>query len=226
MQKNNTKLSDSKRSDSTSSNVTSSNVTSSDSKHSTPVLHSDRLTLRLANEDDLLSVISFYKNNELHLARSGPLRTASFYTVRHWEKQIIVDREDFFADRSIRLFLFERDNNEVIGSLNFNAILRGAANFCYIGYGISAAKQGQGLMLEAVCRALVFAFEELKLHRVMANYMPTNKRSGALLEKAGFIEEGFAKDYLCLDGIWRDHVMTALNYERWSNLQNKSSSKT
>jgi ribosomal-protein-alanine N-acetyltransferase len=216
MQKNDTKLNDTSCSDSEHG----------DSQRSTPVLHSDRLILRLANEDDLLSVISFYKNNELHLARSGPLRTASFYTVRHWEKQIILDREDCFADRSIRLFLFERDNNEVIGSLNFNAILRGAANFCYIGYGISVAKEGQGLMLEAVSRALVFAFQELKLHRVMANYMPTNKRSGALLAKAGFIEEGFAKDYLCLDGIWRDHVMTALNYERWSNLQNKRSAQS
>jgi ribosomal-protein-alanine N-acetyltransferase len=226
MQKSDTKLSDTKLSDTRRSDTKRSDSKHSDSKRSTPVLHSDRLTLRLANEEDLLSVINFYKNNELHLARSGPLRTASFYTIRHWEKQIILDREDFFANRSLRLFLFERDKNDVIGSLNFNAILRGAANFCYIGYGISAAKQGQGLMLEAVSRALVFAFEELKLHRVMANYMPTNKRSGALLAKAGFIEEGFAKDYLCLDGIWRDHVMTALNYERWSNLRNQSSSKT
>jgi [ribosomal protein S5]-alanine N-acetyltransferase len=187
---------------------------------STPILHTDRLTLRLACEDDLPSIIRFYKENELHLARSGPLRSASFYTLRHWTKQIILDREDYLADRALRLFLFEREKrSDVIGILNFNAILRGAAHFCYLGYGISAKSEGQGLMLEAVNRGLEFAFEELKLHRIMANYMPINKRSGALLAKAGFVEEGFAKNYLCLDGRWRDHVMTALNYERWSTLR-------
>jgi ribosomal-protein-alanine N-acetyltransferase len=176
--------------------------------------------LRLAGEEDVPSIIAFYKENELHLARSGPLRSALFYTSRHWGKQIILDKDDYLADRALRLFLFERNqDSDVIGILNFNAILRGAAHFCYLGYGISAKKQGQGLMLEAVNRGLDFAFEELKLHRVMANYMPTNKRSGALLARAGFVEEGFAKNYLCLNGTWRDHVLTALNYERWSSLR-------
>jgi ribosomal-protein-alanine N-acetyltransferase len=57
----------------------------------------------------------------------------------------------------------------------------------------------------------------------MANYMSTNKRSGALLAKAGFVEKGFAKNYLCLNGTWRDHLMTALNYERWSVRTNRLS---
>jgi ribosomal-protein-alanine N-acetyltransferase len=55
-----------------------------------------------------------------------------------------------------------------------------------------------------------FAFETLRLHRVMANYQPINERSGKLLRRLGFVTEGYARDYLFINGAWRDHVLTAL----------------
>ena len=70
-------------------------------------------------------------------------------------------------------------------------------------------------MFEAVQCGLKFAFDEMNIHRVMANYMPTNKRSGALLRRLGFTEEGFARDYLFLNGRWCDHVMMALVNKNW-----------
>ncbi len=48
------------------------------------------------------------------------------------------------------------------------------------------------------------------MHRIMANYMPHNMRSGHLLTKLGFEREGYAKQYLQINGEWRDHVLTAL----------------
>lgn len=44
----------------------------------------------------------------------------------------------------------------------------------------------------------------------MANYVPTNERSGRLLRRLGFTVEGYARDYLFIDGAWRDHVLTSL----------------
>ena len=41
-------------------------------------------------------------------------------------------------------------------------------------------------------------------------------RSGALLARLGFEKEGYAKDYLLIDGQWRDHVLTALTTPDWS----------
>lgn len=53
------------------------------------------------------------------------------------------------------------------------------------------------------------------MHRIMANYMPHNQRSGALLARLGFEREGYAKDYLLIDGKWQDHVLTALTNKEW-----------
>ena len=54
------------------------------------------------------------------------------------------------------------------------------------------------------------------IHRIMANYMPHNQRSGNLLARLGFEKEGYAKDYLLIDGEWRDHVLTALTTRDWT----------
>jgi ribosomal-protein-alanine N-acetyltransferase len=59
-------------------------------------------------------------------------------------------------------------------------------------------------------RALVpFAFATLRLHRLEAACIPTNAASIALLEKTGFTREGYAREYLCINGLWQDHLLFA-----------------
>ena len=65
-------------------------------------------------------------------------------------------------------------------------------------------------MSEALGAGIGHIFGPLALHRIMANYLPTNERSGRLLRRLGFVVEGFARDYLYIDGAWRDHILTAL----------------
>ena len=64
-------------------------------------------------------------------------------------------------------------------------------------------------MHEALTASLDFAFRDLRLHRVMANYRPEHLRSGRLLARLGFAQEGYARDYLFIDGAWRDHILTS-----------------
>lgn len=40
--------------------------------------------------------------------------------------------------------------------------------------------------------------------------MPRNERSPRVLERCGFVREGFARAYLKIAGRWEDHVLTAL----------------
>lgn len=48
------------------------------------------------------------------------------------------------------------------------------------------------------------------MHRIMANYMPHNHRSGNLLKKIGFKPEGYAKAYLQINGEWQDYILMSL----------------
>ena len=98
-----------------------------------------------------------------------------------------------------------------MGSVGLTQIVRGPAQRCSLGYGLDAEAEGQGYMTEALRAVIAHAFETLKLHRVEASYMPTNERSGRVLRRLGFTVEGFARDYVCLNGRWQDHILTALS---------------
>jgi ribosomal-protein-alanine N-acetyltransferase len=46
----------------------------------------------------------------------------------------------------------------------------------------------------------------MQLHRIEANVMPRNLRSRRVLAKLGFAEEGLARQYLKINGVWEDHI--------------------
>jgi ribosomal-protein-alanine N-acetyltransferase len=71
-------------------------------------------------------------------------------------------------------------------------------------------------MSEALTALIAYAFNDLRLHRIMANYMPSNERSARVLQRLGFQVEGYARDYLFLAGRWQDHIMTSLTNPSWS----------
>ena len=79
-----------------------------------------------------------------------------------------------------------------------------------LGYGLAERAQGKGVMTEALRTVCAWAFDELRLHRLSANYMPSNERSGAVLRRLDFAVVGYARDYLFINGAWRDHVLTQL----------------
>src|SRR4029077_2246956 len=112
---------------------------------------------------------------------------------------------------SSRTFRCARSAPEtIVGNLNLTQVQRGFSQSCYLGYNLARDEQGKGYMTEAVTAAVKFAFDTLKLHRVAASYMPSNVRSGAVLERCGFEIEGHAKAYLLINGRWEDHVLTAI----------------
>jgi ribosomal-protein-alanine N-acetyltransferase len=45
---------------------------------------------------------------------------------------------------------------------------------------------------------------------VEAACIPTNVASQGVLRRAGFEHEGLARDYLMIDGTWRDHLLFGL----------------
>lgn len=170
----------------------------------------ERLLLRPTLPADAAAMAAFYERNEEHLREMTPLRPPGYHDIEAWRERLVGFEHERCDGRALRLALWSRhDSSHIIGNANFSNVIRGAFQACYLGYDLDANYQGRGLMHEALVAALTYVFEELGLHRVMANYRPENQRSGRLLRRLGFVEEGYARDYLFISGAWRDHVLTA-----------------
>jgi ribosomal-protein-alanine N-acetyltransferase len=181
-----------------------------------PLLETQRLIVRMASYRDVAQIVYYYQENKTFLTPFEPTRSDSFYTRKYWQEQIEINSLEFERDRSLRLFLFEKvAPQKVIGSVNFNQFVRGVFCACVLGYSLAEMKQGNGYMFEALNIAIPYLFSELHFHRILANYMPRNQRSGNLLRKLGFTVEGYARDYLLINGKWEDHILTSLINPHW-----------
>jgi ribosomal-protein-alanine N-acetyltransferase len=76
-----------------------------------------------------------------------------------------------------------------------------------LGYWTGERHANTGVMTDALQAAMGFARDELELHRLEAACLPANEPSIKLLARAGFEREGFAKDYLKINGRWEDHIL-------------------
>lgn len=60
------------------------------------------------------------------------------------------------------------------------------------------------------------AFEDLGLHRVEAAIVPRNHASRRVAEKLGLRDEGTARKFLQIRGVYEDHVRYAITAEEWA----------
>ena len=181
-----------------------------------PRIDTERLTLRLAQPGMQASMARFLAENfPGHLDRWSPPVAAEFFTESFWAGRLGVAVDDYAADRAARFVLQPRDaplDGPILGTCNYTNIVRGAFHACHLGYQVARNQEGRGIMAEALRASNAFVFDTMRLHRIMANFRPENERSRRLLQRLGFVEEGFARAYLFIDGAWRDHVLTALTH--------------
>jgi ribosomal-protein-alanine N-acetyltransferase len=117
--------------------------------------------------------------------------------------------EDQRTDTAYAFLIFRSQDSTLVGGLTLANIRRGVAQAGSIGYWIGQPYANQGYMSAAVRALIPFCFGSLRLHRLEAACIPTNKPSIALLEKCGFQREGYARGYLCINGAWQDHLLYA-----------------
>jgi [ribosomal protein S5]-alanine N-acetyltransferase len=117
--------------------------------------------------------------------------------------------EDWRTDQAYNFFIFAHDET-LLGGIGLANIRRGVAETASLGYWIGEPFARHGYMTAALPLILDFAFARLHLHRLEAACLPTNVPSRALLLRAGFHEEGYARQYLRIDGGWQDHLLFAI----------------
>jgi [ribosomal protein S5]-alanine N-acetyltransferase len=119
------------------------------------------------------------------------------------------------APRNVGFLVIRNEDDAIVGVINFSEIIRGAFHSGYVGYYAFAPFAGDGYMAEGFALALDFAFRKMRLHRIEANVQPANIRSLALVERLGFMREGYSRRYVKIAGRWRDHVRFAMLAEDW-----------
>lgn len=127
-----------------------------------------------------------------------------------------VDMNKYLAQEHCYL-LCDKHNHHIIGTFNISNIVRGWFQSGYLGYAVFAPFQQQGFMHHGMLLLIEEAFTKLKLHRLEANIQPENIASIKLVAKAGFIKEGYSKNYLRIGGKeWKDHERWALINPEWT----------
>lgn len=175
-----------------------------------PVIDTPRCHLRLLEPHQADLMLQFRLENREHLTQWEPRRSREFFSTPFWEIQLRVALKDFRLGQSLCLVILDTAEEAVLRVCNYTNIVRGTFQSCHLGYALDHRHEGLGIMREAVQASLAYVFNELRLHRVMANYLPRNARSGKLLKELGFKIEGYGEQYLKINGRWEDHVLTAL----------------
>lgn len=176
-------------------------------------IRTPRLLLRVAGPDDASRCVDYNRRNARYLAPWEPTMTEQSFDAASMaarrERAVTAAREGTAYSFAL-LSANDIGESPILGWINLHNVVRGVFQASTLGYNLDQRAQGHGFMTEAAQGVIDFAFNTLHLHRLMANYMPHNQRSGALLRRLGFTIEGSAKAYLYIAGAWRDHVLTSL----------------
>lgn len=163
------------------------------------------LILRNLQEDDCIKLQSYLLENRDFLEKWSPKVDENFYDISNLKKIINDDNKSNLSKSSLKLHIFLKENNKLIGSISLSNIVYGAFLSCFLGYKLHTNYTKQGYMSEALEKIVDIAFDELKLHRIEANIMPMNLASQKLVQKFSFENEGLSKKYLKINGVWEDH---------------------
>lgn len=95
----------------------------------------------------------------------------------------------------------------LVGGITISDVQYGSGSKGTVGYWLGAPFVGRGYMNEALNLISDFAFGVVGLNRLEASCMPRNAASRAVLARAGFVEEGFARAYIEVNGVREDHLL-------------------
>jgi ribosomal-protein-alanine N-acetyltransferase len=157
-----------------------------------------------------LILANYYSVNSDLLQQWSPAVPREHHSIESWKRRLLMREAEFENGSAVHFIGTDDSQSHVIGTCSLSNIVRGVFMACHIGYSCAERYEGQGFMKKIVRHVVGYSFDELRLHRIMANYMPVNSRSGGLLKNLGFQQEGLAKEYLLINGKWEDHVLTSL----------------
>jgi len=155
-----------------------------------PEFKTENLIVSVLCPQDYKLLVKYENDNRSHLSPWEPARAEEYFSVEETQKRTMFNFESFKLDLSISLVGFDKIKSEIICLCSFSNIIHGVFQACNLGYSISTKYQSKGLMFEMLQASMPYVFIEYNLHRIMANYIPTNVRSAKLLKNWVFKKKG------------------------------------
>jgi [ribosomal protein S5]-alanine N-acetyltransferase len=151
-----------------------------------PVIETERFILRAPTLEDVPDIFRIMSDpNVTRYFGALPM-------VAPIEAEQRVERiQTAFQEHSgVRWAIADRANGQLIGTSGFWRLIKPHYR-AEIGYELAPEWWGRGVMTEAVGAMLGFGFGHMGLHSVEAHIHPDNSGSRRVLEKLGFVQEGY-----------------------------------
>ena len=179
------------------------------SNETLPAIAGAGVTLRVPQGGDYAEWAALRESSRDFLVPWEPTWPADDLTRGAFRRRLKRYAEDLRNDLAYAFLIFRSEDDALVGGLTLANIRRGVAQAGSIGYWTGAPFARKGHMTAAMRALVPFCFGTLRLHRLEAACIPDNTASVRLLEKTGFQREGYARSYLCINGIWQDHLLYA-----------------
>ncbi len=103
-----------------------------------------------------------------------------------------------------------QERHQLVGQMIAAPVLWGSMRTTTLGYWVDQAHAGHNIVPTAVALASDYLLTRVGLHRIEVNIVPDNTASLRVVEKLGLRSEGIRKDYIHINGTWRDHESFAI----------------
>ena len=173
-------------------------------------LQRDRVYLRYPVQRDWRAWSVLRADSQAFLAPWEPTWAYDALSRGAFRRRLKMYRAEMRQGVTYSFLIFRAADDALLGGITLSHLRRGVAQSATLGYWIGATHARHGYTTEALWALLEYAFQRLGLHRVEAACLPGNEASRRLLLKVGFQEEGYAREYLRINGSWQDHQLFAI----------------
>ncbi len=175
-----------------------------------PAIYGDGVMLRAPLLSDYAEWASLRQASREFLVPWEPSWPRDDLTKAAFRRRLKRYQRDLRDDLAYPFFIFDSRTETLTGGVTLSNVRRGVAQAASLGYWVGVPHARRGYMTETLKCLIPFAFDSLRLHRIEAACLPKNDASIRLLEKSGFAREGYARGYLCINGVWQDHLLYGL----------------
>lgn len=167
-------------------------------------LSGKNVQLKILTPENSQEILNYYLKNKDHLSPYEPTREDEFYTLKFQRDILIESYKQYLNGEAVNFGIYKNDS--LIGKVQLSNIVLGIFRSCFVGYSMDEDEQGKGYMKEALRLVTEYGFDEFNLHRIEASALVDNKKSQSVLKACNFKELGINKNYLFINGKWRDHI--------------------